>query len=140
MNERHHELGIDVERMRIVGLLHDIGKIRENERFREHAFTGAQILKDEGLEDIGKIVGTHGIAKEIAEDEGAAGDFEPRTLEEELLTYADAHTRHDKIVSFEERFGEVIERRRNNPKYYRNLKKGFKGIGKIVDKIDLMLK
>ncbi|MCK5449549.1 HD domain-containing protein [Candidatus Pacearchaeota archaeon] len=134
------DIKIDIERIRTVGLLHDIGKIREKKELGGHAFIGARILEKEGFPEIGKIIETHGISKETAESDGISGNFEPETIEEKLLTYADAHVRHDKVVSFEERVSDVLERNKANPRNYKNLQLGLERVGKIVREIDSMLK
>jgi len=138
LNDLHSELKIDCEKMRIVGLLHDIGKNGIDPDLL-HAETGGKILEREGLSEIGKIVRTHTNSKECCEAEGLQG-YEPETLEEELLTYADSHVKHDKVVSFDERFDEAIERSKNNTKRYNALILGKERIRKIIDEIDEMLK
>jgi len=134
----HPELNINPEKMRIIGLLHDIGR----DKLRKdifHANAGAKILEKEGLKNYANIIKTHAIAKEVAEIKDIKEDFEPKTLEQELLTYADAHVKHGEVVSFEKRFNDVLERNKNNPERYEALKKGFKRIEKIIRKIDKLL-
>ncbi|MFA4960115.1 MAG: HD domain-containing protein [Candidatus Pacearchaeota archaeon] len=137
LNELHSEFNIDCEKMRIAGLLHDIGKNGIDPDFF-HAETGWKILSDEGLNEMAKIVRTHTIAKESAESEGREG-FEPITLEEKLLTYADSHVKHDKVVTFDERFNDVIERSRDNIKKCNALIFARERIRRIVDEVDALL-
>lgn len=137
LNRLYPEFNIDSDKMKVVGLLHDIGNYKEKNIL--HVFDGAELLRKEGFFNIAKIIETHTIAKELAEDFGIEGDFEPRNLEEELLTYADGHVKGDKVVSFEERLCDVIERSKPDPKRYNSLIRAKKRIGKIIDKIDFML-
>lgn len=124
LKEKHPDWEIDPEKMRIAGLLHDIGKVESS--YELHAKAGAEILKEEGLEEIAEIVKKHGVEKEKAEIEGIEGIFEPRTLEEELLTYADMRVEGDQVVSFEKRHSAVLQRKDDDSVEYRALVKGKK--------------
>ena len=80
--------------------------------------------------------------EELAQVDGVTEQletFEPKNLKEELLTYADVHVKRNEIVTFEERFRDVIERSIHNPTRLRALQEGKERIKKIVDKIDHML-
>lgn len=121
------EKDINPERMRIIGLLHDIGKAREGDHYQN----GADILKEEDLEGIGEIVKKHGLAKELNEEE-AEGDFEPQNIQEKLLTYADAHVKHGKVVSYEERLKGLLERSKSNRKKFKAAERGSERIKRIM--------
>lgn len=136
LNKFHPELNIDCEKMRIVGLLHDVGKNGIDKDFL-HAENGCKFLKKEGLVEIGNIVRTHTIAKESAEAEEIQG-FEPTTLEEKLLTYADCHIKQN-YMHFNERYDDIIERSKNDRRRYESLIKARSRIQKIIDEIDRML-
>jgi putative nucleotidyltransferase with HDIG domain len=138
INKLNPNINIDCERMKIAGLLHDIGKDGIAPDIL-HAENGYKILIEEGFDDIAKIIRVHTIAKESCEIEGLCG-YEPETIEEKLLTYSDCHIKHDKIVSFDERFDDVIERSRNNPKRYNALLNGRERVRKIIEEIDEMLR
>jgi putative nucleotidyltransferase with HDIG domain len=136
INEKHPEMKIDAKKLRVAGLLHDIGKL---DKELPHTLAGVKILEMEGLGEIAKIIKTHTIAKEEMESRGITGNFEPETIEEELLTYADSHVKGSEVVSFEERFSEVIDRSKDDKERNENLIKGMVRIKKIVAKIDGLL-
>jgi len=138
LKKLYPELNIDPEEMRIIGLLHDIGKSEsKNENF--HALTGSKILEKHGLQKIADTIKTHGIAKELFIMEGIKGNFKPKTLKQELLVYADFHVKGDEVVSFEERFHDLLKRNKDNPKRYKALKQGYERIKTIIQKIDKLL-
>lgn len=132
IKEKNPDIDIDPERMRVIGLLHDIGKLED----KNHFVAGAEILEREGLPEIAEVVKKHGIAKEVCRAEGIEGDFEPESLEEKLLTYADARVKHDKIVSFEKRFRDFLERTKRDKEKYEAAEEGYKRIKKIVKEIE----
>lgn len=84
------------ELLKKAALVHDICRTQ-----RQHARKGAEVLREEGYEEIAKLVEGH------HSSEGSAGaDYGemPQLSEEELLFYADKRVREDQIVSLEERF------------------------------------
>lgn len=83
---------IDIELVRIGGLLHDIG--RSKTHMVEHGYVGSEIASAFGLpEELLKIIERHvgsGIpAKEAIQLGLPPRDFIPQSLEEKLVSYAD---------------------------------------------------
>jgi uncharacterized protein len=101
--------GIDMYKIKIGGLLHDIGRFscppgKDNCR---HGLAGAEILRKEGLPDIALIAERHmgaGITKEdiIEQKLDLPGkDFVPLSREEKIVCHADNLIFDDKEVSFD---------------------------------------
>lgn len=83
---------VDMELVRVGGLLHDIGRCKTNSI--EHAVIGAQILRERGYsEEIVKIVERHigtGLSEEDAKELGLpVKSYIPQTLEEKIVSHAD---------------------------------------------------
>ena len=83
---------VDVELVRIGGLLHDIGRSKTNSI--EHAVIGAKIVADLGYSiEIVNIVERHigtGLSEEDAKELGLPiKDYTPQTLEEKIVSHAD---------------------------------------------------
>ena len=83
---------VDMELVRVGGLLHDIGRSKTNSI--EHAVIGAQILKERGFDEyIINIVERHigtGLNEEDAKELGLPiKDYTPQTLEEKIVSHAD---------------------------------------------------
>ena len=106
---------VDMEFLETASLLHDIGRFDcppSSEKSILHGIRGAEILTAENLPDHALVAERHigsGISKEDIEEQGLAlppKDYEPETIEEKIITYADN-------LIFGERRGtiaEVIER------------------------------
>jgi len=100
---------VDVELIKIGGLLHDIGRSKTHNI--EHALIGSEIARSVGLDEaIVKIIERHigsGITAEEAIQLGLPGrNFMPTTLEEKIVSYA------DKLIAGNHRmdFNEALER------------------------------
>jgi len=83
---------VDMELVRVGGLLHDIGRFKTNSI--EHAVIGAQILKERGYsQEIINIVERHigtGLSEDDARQLGLPiKDYTPQTLEEKIVSHAD---------------------------------------------------
>jgi uncharacterized protein len=93
---------IDLGLVEAASLLHDLTKTECLKTKEDHAQTGSQLLKGMGYERVGEVVAQHiWLGKE--------GD--PSSVsEEEIVNYADKRVMHDRIVSLEERFGDLKER------------------------------
>ena len=94
-------LKVDVELVEIGALLHDIGRSKTHSV--DHAVVGAEIAELAGLpEPLVRIIKRHvggGITAEEAEKFGWPKDvYEPLTLEEKIVSYADKLTELTKRV------------------------------------------
>ena len=137
IKKRHPELKIDPEKLRVAGLLHDIGK--DLGKSHLHHINGGRLLRSLGYPEIAGIIEKHTFAKEASEYENISGNFEPKTLEEKLLTYADAHVIF-RPVSFEERMKNIEERRRRrNPETLKIIETGKPRIVKILKEVEKLL-
>ena len=93
---------IDLGLVEAASLLHDLTKTECLKTKGDHAQTGSQLLKGMGYERVGEVVARHIWL-------GEEGD--PSSVsEEEIVNYADKRVMHDRIVSLEERFGDLKER------------------------------
>ena len=84
INEKHPELKIDVEKVRIAALLHDIGKYHEE----GHEERSLNILKKEGLKEIEKISKHAFLFLKHVEEKGISNSTEE--IENKIVAYSDA--------------------------------------------------
>ena len=105
---KSHEYLVNCDLILAGAILHDIGRCRSHRL--DHGIIGAQILREEGLEEIACIAENHifgGIAKDEAIELGLPSqDYLPKTLEEKIITYADNISKKLPLLSIDE----VIER------------------------------
>lgn len=101
IRDKGHE--VDVERVRIGALLHDIGRSKTHRI--SHGVVGEKILRNLGLEEFAGFASCHigaGIPRREAKKLGLpAKDFLPESLEEKIVTYADKLVAEDKRISAE---------------------------------------
>lgn len=102
IKKKHPELRIDLDEIKILGLLHDIGR-GVSKRWLTHAFEGERLLKELGHNYYADKIKTHDPTHEIAFHFKIKGDFIPKTIEEKILAYADLHYKSDRKVTHEER-------------------------------------
>jgi putative nucleotidyltransferase with HDIG domain len=85
ISERHPALPLDVERVRVTTLLHDIGRTRPG----IHEYNSVEILREEGHPDLADIV-LHGTLYETFQLQGRTDpSLLPQTLEQKIVCYAD---------------------------------------------------
>jgi len=93
---------IDLGLVEAASLLHDLTKSGCLKTKEDHALTGSQLLKGMGYIRVGEIV---------AEHIQLSGKNDPSLVtEEEVVNYADKRVQHDRIVSLEERFSDLMDR------------------------------
>ncbi|MBD3321226.1 MAG: HD domain-containing protein [Chitinivibrionales bacterium] len=110
------ELAVNPEKVRIAGLLHDIGRYCDD----NHELRGVEILRAEGLHDIAEII-MHGSAYELSVLNGKENiALLPSTLENKIVAYADARFRLEP-VSLRDRIDEVKQRRCDEPAKIRSV-------------------
>jgi putative nucleotidyltransferase with HDIG domain len=110
IHQRHPELPVDPQKVRIAALLHDIGRGQPG----NHETNSVRILQEEGLPELAAIV-MHGTLYEMNKLRGNDDPaFLPQTLENKLVAYADTRFRLSP-VSLEERIADIKKRRADNP-------------------------
>jgi len=104
---------VDVEKVRAVGLLHDIGRIRflkETGRMEtteeRHEEESRKILEKEGLPGLAGIIVKHGIQTVLHPSE--------LNIYEKILIYADASVIGDKRCSVDERYDYLVRKYGSN--------------------------
>jgi uncharacterized protein len=93
---------IDLGLVEAASLLHDLTKTECLKTKEDHAQTGSQLLKGMGYERVGEVVAQHIWLRKEGDPSSVS--------EEEIVNYADKRVMHDRIVSLEERFGDLKER------------------------------
>ncbi len=93
---------LDLRMVEAAALLHDVGKQRSLQTGEDHAALGARMLAGIVPPAVTKIVGEH-----VYID--SSGIESPLT-ESLLVNYSDKRVKHDRIVSVEERFQDLIAR------------------------------
>lgn len=104
LNERGENL--DLRLLEAAALLHDITKIDGLRTGRNHARTGAALLRAHGFDRVAEIVEHHIVVPRA-----------PRLFkvtEDELVNYADKRVMHDRIVTLQERFEDIKDRYGND--------------------------
>lgn len=131
--KRKNLVPIDVDKVEIAALLHDIGKYKEG----MHAFHSVDVLKKEGLHDIAELV-MHGFIHEIfvLEMDEEATNYLPRTIENKIVALADMYYNQDEQrVSLDERLADIIKRYKNDKAYLQAVRLGKKRFKKLEAEI-----
>lgn len=118
---------IDLRLVEAASLLHDLTKSECLKTKKDHAQTGSEVLKSMGYIRVGEVV---------AEHIHLARQNDPSSVtEEEIVNYADKRVRHDRIVSLEDRFCDLIARYGKNPKASEQMEQLKKSTFEIENKI-----
>jgi putative nucleotidyltransferase with HDIG domain len=118
---------IDLGLVEAASLLHDLTKSECLKTKEDHARTGAQLLKKMGYERVGEVVAEHIHLSE---------KNDPSLItEEEIVNYADKRVQHDRIVSLEERFNDLMERYGDGHKPSERMEQLMKATFEIENKI-----
>jgi HD superfamily phosphodiesterase len=108
--EKHPLLPVSPPKVKIAGLLHDIGRSQPG----DHEVNSVHILRDLGLNEIACIV-IHGTIYEMMKLRGEdRPELLPRTLENKIVAYADTRFRLEPIT-LKERIDEISVRRKDEP-------------------------
>lgn len=101
---------VDLRLVEIGALLHDIGRSRTHGI--GHVFVGAEMAREAGLdESIIRVILTHtgGLRPGVAEQFGwPPGSYEPSSLEEKIVAYADKLVEGGKIVPFSKALEKLV--------------------------------
>jgi putative nucleotidyltransferase with HDIG domain len=93
---------IDLGLVEAASLLHDVTKTVCFKTKEDHAQTGSQLLKEMGYERLGEVVAEHVVLLKKRDPSSVS--------EAEVVNYADKRVQHDRIVSLEERFSDLMDR------------------------------
>ena len=138
-------LGMDPEKLRIAGLLHDIGRFYSTSN---HEVIGANILRAMGHPHIARIVEPHGFISEsiqVQQEQGIAvdyikylnpKDFLPKTLPQLLLVYCDMCNDNGERVTPRERLDLIKERYKGDPLFEARVNRAEPRILYICDTLE----
>jgi len=123
---------IDLSLVEAASLLHDVTKAVCFKTKEDHAQTGCQLLKAMGYERVGEVVAEHVVLSEKKDPSFVS--------EEEVVNYADKRVQHDRIVSLEERFSDLMDRYGKSKEDFGHLEQLKKTTSEIEVKIFSILK
>lgn len=124
MAGKHPELDMDMDFIEEAAMLHDIGIFLTDapriycygtEQYLCHGYLGAELLRSLGLERHARVCERHtgtGLKKEQIVENGwnlPVKDFEPETLEEQLICFADKFYSKTKFLHRPRTFEQVVE-------------------------------
>jgi uncharacterized protein len=99
---------LDLRLIEAAALLHDIGKMSGLQTGEDHAELGAKMLEGIVAPPVARIVGEH-----ISLDSSQVAGPVTESL---IVNYSDKRVKHDRIVSVEERYEDLIERYAKAPR------------------------
>ena len=121
---RHPELGLDEQFVYEAAMLHDIGIFLTDapriychgtEQYLCHGYLGALLLRSLGYERHARVCERHtgtGLTKDVIVQNGwnlPLLDFQPETLEEQLICFADKFFSKTKFLTQPRSFEQVVE-------------------------------
>jgi len=118
---------IDLGLVEAASLLHDLTKSECLKTKEDHAHTGSRLLKGMGYARVGEVVAEH--------IELSRKNDPSLVTEEEIVNYADKRVQHDRIVSLEERFNDLMDRYGEGHKDSEEMEKLRKTAFEIENKI-----
>ncbi len=118
---------IDLGLVEAASLLHDLTKSECLTTKEDHARTGSQLLRKMGYERVSEVVAEHIHLSRM--------DDSSLITEEEIVNYADKRVQHNRIVSLEERFKDLMERYGKGQEPSERMKQLRKATFKIENKI-----
>jgi putative nucleotidyltransferase with HDIG domain len=118
---------INPDLVEAAALLHDLTKAKSFKTKEDHALTGSRFLMELGYERVGKVVAEH---IQLAKENDSLW-----VSEEEVVNYADKRVRHNRIVSLQERFEDLMERYGKNQRAFEMLEEMRKTTLEIEKKI-----
>ena len=118
---------INPDLVEAAALLHDLTKTKSFKTKEDHALTGSRFLRELGYERVGEVVAEHiRLAKE---------NDSLWVSEEEVVNYADKRVQHNRIVSLQDRFEDLMERYGKNQRAFEMLEETRKITLEIEKKI-----
>lgn len=132
----HPELPVDPEKVRLGGVLHDIGKSRPG----EHEVNSVEILREEGLPELADIV-LHSYPYEIFLRRGEVHpEYLPTSLENKIVIYADyLRDQENRPVTMAERIAEIKERKKDQTERMAALTSAEPRLYRLRDEIEALL-
>jgi putative nucleotidyltransferase with HDIG domain len=127
-------LGVNPDKVKIAGLLHDIGRSKEG----QHEFNTVEILKNEGLADLAQIT-MHGQVYEAAllRGEKDAEKYLPTLLENKIVVMADMYyNQSEQRVSLAERYADIQERYKGDEKFLKSVRLAKSRMEKLEEEIN----
>ena len=118
---------IDLGLVEAASLLHDLTKSECFRTKEDHAQTGSRLLKGMGYARVGEVVAEH--IHVLRRNDPSL------VTEEEVVNYADKRVQHDRVVSLEERFNDLMERYGKGQKASEEIEKLRKATFQIEHKI-----
>lgn len=105
---KEKQIDVDIDLVDRSSLLHDVAKSDEIRMENKgtgllHAEIGYNILMEEGYSDIAKIIKVHVLTSLF-------DSFNDWTWEQKIVQYADDRVMHDKIVTIDQRFNDLVQR------------------------------